>query len=86
MATSPKRKRSAVLHDGLRNQTGISAARQAIGVSFRMRTLEASLLCSECFARDLLDAFSDGKLRPALDRTFAFACIAEAHAYMPSDG
>ncbi|HLI81863.1 MAG TPA: zinc-binding dehydrogenase, partial [Candidatus Binataceae bacterium] len=56
-----------------------------IGVTFRTRSLEESLVCGERFAADLLGAFSDGALRPVLDRTFPFDRIADAHAYMLSD-
>jgi NADPH2:quinone reductase len=56
-----------------------------IGVTFRTRTPEEALVCSERFAADLLDAFSTGALKPVLDRTFPFERIADAHAYMLSD-
>ena len=56
-----------------------------IGVTFRTRTPEESLQCSERFAADLLGAFSKGQLRPTLDRAFPFAKLADAHAYMLSD-
>lgn len=56
-----------------------------IGVTFRTRTAEESLQCSERFAADLLEAFSKGQLRPTLDRAFPFARLADAHAYMLSD-
>ncbi len=56
-----------------------------IGVTFRTRSLEESLLCGERFAADLLGAFDSGALQPVLDRTFPFEQIADAHAYMLSD-
>ena len=56
-----------------------------IGVTFRTRSLEESMVCGERFAADLLDAFSNGALKPVLDRTFPFGQIADAHAYMLSD-
>ena len=56
-----------------------------IGVTFRTRSLEESLVCGERFAADLLDAFGSGALKPVLDRTFPFERIADAHAYMLSD-
>jgi NADPH2:quinone reductase len=56
-----------------------------IGVTFRTRSREESLVCGERFAADLLDAFSSGGLKPVLDRTFPFERIADAHAYMLSD-
>ena len=56
-----------------------------IGVTFRTRTPEESLACSERFAAHLLDAFGKGALKPVLDRTFPFERLADAHAYMLSD-
>ena len=56
-----------------------------IGVTFRTRTAEEALVCSERFAADMLGAFGTGTLKPVLDRTFPFERIAEAHAYMLSD-
>lgn len=56
-----------------------------IGVTFRTRTAEEALVCSERFATDMLDAFTTGALKPVLDRTFSFAQIADAHTYMLSD-
>jgi NADPH2:quinone reductase len=56
-----------------------------IGVTFRTRTAEEALVCSERFASDMLNAFATGALKPVLDRTFPFEEIAEAHAYMLND-
>jgi NADPH:quinone reductase-like Zn-dependent oxidoreductase len=56
-----------------------------IGVTFRTRTAEEALVCSERFAADMLNAFTTGTLKPVLDRTFPFERIADAHAYMLSD-
>jgi NADPH2:quinone reductase len=56
-----------------------------IGVTFRTRTVEEALVCSERCAADLLSAFTTGALKPVLDRTFPFAQIAEAHTYMLGD-
>jgi NADPH2:quinone reductase len=56
-----------------------------IGVTFRTRSFEESMVCGERFAADLLEAFSTGALKPVLDRTFPFERIADAHAYMLSD-
>jgi NADPH2:quinone reductase len=56
-----------------------------IGVTFRTRSLEESMVCGERFAADLLEAFGTGALKPVLDRTFPFERIADAHAYMLSD-
>jgi len=56
-----------------------------IGVTFRTRTPEESLQCSERFAAHLLDAVAKGALKPVLDRTFPFERLADAHKYMLSD-
>ena len=56
-----------------------------IGVTFRTRTPEESLACSERFAAHLLPAFSKGLLKPVLDRTFPLDQLSDAHAYMLSD-
>ena len=56
-----------------------------IGVTFRTRTPEESLACSERFASHLLDAVTKGALKPVLDRAFPFERLADAHAYMLSD-
>jgi len=56
-----------------------------IGVTFRTRTAEESLACSERFSAHLLEAFTKRTLRPVLDRTFPFERLRDAHAYMLSD-
>ena len=56
-----------------------------IGVTFRTRTPEEALACSERFAAQLLEAFTKGTLRPVVDRTFPFDRLGDAHAYMLSD-
>jgi NADPH2:quinone reductase len=56
-----------------------------IGVTFRTRTPQESLLCSERFAAGCLEAFGTGALKPVLDKTFPFERLADAHAYMLSD-
>jgi NADPH:quinone reductase len=56
-----------------------------IGVTFRTRSPEEALACSERFATDLLDAVDRGTLKPIVDRIFPFDRIADAHAYMLSN-
>jgi NADPH:quinone reductase-like Zn-dependent oxidoreductase len=56
-----------------------------IGVTFRTRTPEESLQCSERFAAHLQGAVVTGALKPVLDRAFPFERLADAHAYMLSD-
>jgi NADPH:quinone reductase-like Zn-dependent oxidoreductase len=56
-----------------------------IGVTFRTRTPEESLACSERFTAHLLEAVAKGTLKPVLDRTFPFDRLPDAHRYMLSD-
>lgn len=56
-----------------------------IGVTFRTRSPEEALQCSERFAHDMLAAFATRLLKPVLDRTYPFERIADAHAYMLSN-
>jgi NADPH2:quinone reductase len=56
-----------------------------IGVTFRTRTPEESLACSERFSAHLLDAVTKGVLKPVLDRAFPYEKLADAHTYMLSD-
>jgi NADPH:quinone reductase-like Zn-dependent oxidoreductase len=56
-----------------------------IGVTFRTRTLEERAACVQRCAQDLLPALADGRLEPVIDRTFAMADIAQAHAYLAAD-
>jgi len=56
-----------------------------IGVTFRTRSSDEALACSERFAAHLLPAFATGALKPVLDRTFPFDRLRDAHAHMLSD-
>lgn len=56
-----------------------------IGVTFRTRTPDEALACSERFAADLLDPIGKGQLKPVVDRTFPIERINEAHEYMLSN-
>ena len=56
-----------------------------IGVTFRTRSSEEALQCSERFGAQMLEAFRGGELKPVLDRTFPFDRLADAHAYLLSD-
>lgn len=56
-----------------------------IGVTFRTRTAEEALQCSERCAADLAGAIQRGALRPVLDRVFPLAELPAAHAYMLSN-
>jgi NADPH:quinone reductase len=56
-----------------------------IGVTFRTRTPDETLECSERFVRHLLPAVAKGDLKPVVDRTFPFDRLTDAHRYMLSD-
>src|SRR5215471_5157829 len=56
-----------------------------LGVTFRTRTAEEALQCSERCAADLADAIHHGTLRPVLDRVLPLADLPAAHAYMVSN-
>ncbi len=56
-----------------------------IGVTFRTRTLDERIAIVRAFARDLLPALADGRLRPVIDRTFPLDRALEAQEYMASN-
>ena len=56
-----------------------------LGVTFRTRTADEALQCSERCAADLAGAIRQGTLRPVLDRVFPLAELPAAHAYMLSN-
>ena len=67
---------------------GLDEARnrlQLFGVTFRTRTAEEALQCSERCAADLTGPIHQGTLRPVLDRVFPLADLPAAHAYMLSN-
>lgn len=53
-----------------------------IGVTFRTRTKEERIACVQRCAADLLDALADGRLNPAVHRTFRMDDIQAAHEAM----
>jgi len=56
-----------------------------IGVTFRTRSPEQALICSQRFAEQLLPAFSTGELRPIVDRCFPLSQLPAAHEYMETN-
>ncbi|MGI9613997.1 MAG: quinone oxidoreductase family protein [Acidimicrobiales bacterium] len=56
-----------------------------VGVTFRTRSPEEALACSQRFADDLLPAFETGSLKPVMDRTFPLDDLPAAHSYMRTD-
>jgi NADPH:quinone reductase len=55
------------------------------GVSNRLRPPEERAQTVRAFERDFLPCFADGRLRPVIDRVFAFRDLPAAHAYFESN-
>ncbi len=55
------------------------------GVSNKLRSVEKRAATVRGFVRDLLPAFADGRIRPLIDRVFAFDELPAAKAYMESN-
>jgi NADPH:quinone reductase-like Zn-dependent oxidoreductase len=55
------------------------------GVSNKLRGAQARADAVAAFTADLLPAIADGRIRPLVDRVFAFDDLAAAKAYMESD-
>jgi NADPH:quinone reductase-like Zn-dependent oxidoreductase len=55
------------------------------GVSNKLRSIEKRAETVRGFVRDLLPAFADGRIKPVIDRTFAFDELPAAKAFMESD-
>src|SRR5262249_61213378 len=55
------------------------------GVSNRLRTAGQRAETVRAFAKDLLPYFDDGRLRPLVDRVFAFDELPAAIGFMESD-
>lgn len=56
-----------------------------IGVTFRTRSREESLACSESMAEDLMPGFESGRLRGVVDRVFPLEELDAAHTYMATN-
>jgi NADPH:quinone reductase-like Zn-dependent oxidoreductase len=55
------------------------------GVSNKLRPAAERAQTVRAFEKDLLPYFADGRIVPIVDRVFAFAELAAAHAYFDSD-
>ena len=55
------------------------------GVSNKLRTPEQRAAGVRGFVADLLPLFADGRIRPIIDRVYAFDELPEAKAYMESN-
>lgn len=55
------------------------------GVSNKLRNAAQRAETMRGFARDVLPALADGRIRPVIDKVFAFADLPAAKAYMESD-
>lgn len=56
-----------------------------IGVTFRTRSAEEALACSEACARDLLPHLQSGAIKPVVDSSFPLENIAAAHQRLASN-
>ena len=52
------------------------------GVTLRTRTLEEKLAVTRCFATSVVPLLANGKVKPVIERVYAFNEIAEAHRAM----
>ena len=55
------------------------------GVSNKLRNAEQRARTVRGFTRDLLPAFADGRIRPLIDRVFAFEELPQAKAFMEAN-
>ena len=55
------------------------------GVSNKLRSAAERAETARGFARDVLPALADGRVRPVIDRVFDFAQLPAAKAYMESN-
>ncbi len=58
---------------------------ELFGVSNKLRSVEKRAETVHGFVRDLLPAFADGRIRPVIDRVFAFEELPAAKTYMESN-
>ena len=58
---------------------------RVFGVSNKLRTAAQRAETVRGFARDVLPALADGRIRPLVDKVFGFAALPAAQAYMESD-
>jgi putative PIG3 family NAD(P)H quinone oxidoreductase len=56
-----------------------------VGTVLRSRPLEEKIAISRRFAAEVLPLFTDGRLRPVIDRRFPLAEVADAHRHMEAD-
>jgi NADPH:quinone reductase len=56
-----------------------------VGTSFRMRNAEETIQASEAFAKAMLPAVHDGRLRAVVDRTFPMNEVKQAYDYMETN-
>jgi len=52
------------------------------GTTLRSRPIEQKMALTQKFAKQMLPLFTDGRLKPLLDRSFQLEEVAEAHRYM----
>lgn len=55
------------------------------GTTLRSRTIEQKMTLTQKFAKAILPLFTDGRLKPLIDRRFELQEIVEAHCYMENN-
>jgi len=69
------------------NVGALLAKRASItGTVLRPRPLDEKIAITQRFAEEMLPLFETGQLSPVIDRRYNFADIADAHAFMASNG
>ncbi|MGA0116996.1 MAG: NAD(P)H-quinone oxidoreductase [Ilumatobacteraceae bacterium] len=69
------------------NVGALLAKRASItGTVLRPRPLDEKISITQRFAEEVMPLFETGQLRPVIDRRYNFADIADAHAFMASNG
>lgn len=56
-----------------------------MGTTLRSRSLEQKMILTQKFAKQILPLFTDGKLKPLIDRSFELDEVIEAHRYMENN-
>ena len=55
------------------------------GTTLRSRPIEQKMVLTQQFAKQMLPLFTQGRLKPVIDRSFDLEAVAEAHRYMESN-
>jgi NADPH:quinone reductase len=64
----------------------LSKRARVIGTVLRSRPLEEKIAVTQAFANEVVPLLASGRVRPVIDREFAMEDVAQAHAYLESNG